>query len=70
MSDSEDSWLKWSKHVLAEIERFNKTILRIEAKLEKMSNDIIVLNVKAGLWGLLGGAIPVLIGLGIWALKG
>jgi len=32
-------------------------------------DDVTALKIKAGVWGALGGAIPVAIGLLIWGLK-
>lgn len=40
----------------------------------KTTTEIAVMKMEnkssAKLWGLIGGAIPVCIGLGIWAIKG
>ena len=42
-------------------------------KIEKLQLQILVdvagLKIKAGIWGLLGGAVPIIIGLGIYYLK-
>ena len=46
MNNEEDSWLKWSKRVLTEIEHFNEDLLVIEKKLEVISDDIVFLNDK------------------------
>ena len=37
--------------------------------LNQMSVEIGKLKVKAGIWGVLGGAIPAAIGVAIWVLK-
>ena len=43
---------------------------RIAAEIGvKIREDISALKVKAGIWGLIGGSIPIVIGLGIWVLR-
>ena len=62
----------WEEHqmfVLQELKRLNVNIEKVENKLDCISKDTAVLKVKAGLWGLLGGAIPIMIALGIYILK-
>lgn len=65
-----DTWNEWSKYVLEELKRINGCYVEIDKKVDKISIDIATLKVKAGIWGLIGGAVPVLIGFGILLLKG
>lgn len=71
MSDSggQNGWNEWSRHVLAELERLNAYCERIEKKLNEAITDIATLKVKAGVWGAIGGAVPVALGLLVWLLK-
>ncbi len=57
---SEKEWRKW---LVVEVKDIKKD-------LQKLNVSVGGLKVKSGLWGLLGGAIPVIIGLGIYILKG
>ena len=41
----------------------------IDNKINGMQISVAQLQIKAGVWGLAGGAIPVLIGALIWYLK-
>ena len=74
--ESNNGWHEWGKFVLKELERLNKVISDlmnaynqelkgIRADISKMevnnSKDITALKVKSGVWGLIGGLIPVLI---------
>lgn len=34
----------------------------------KTTADVASLKVKSGVWGVLGGCIPVVVGLGVWAI--
>ena len=63
------TWNQWSQHVLKELERLNETLERLEALLNKTREDVAVLKVKAGVWGLLGGAVPATVTLVIIWLK-
>ena len=85
MSESNDDrakngWSEWSKYVLQELKRLNdcyeslnkkmdEICKGVEKKIQKNREDIIVLKLKAGLWGLLGGAIPIVIALGVYVIK-
>ena len=62
-------WTEWSKFVLKELERLNDCYESLNKNLNKMNVEIAKLKVKSGVWGLVGGAIPVAIGLAIWLLK-
>lgn len=65
-----DGWEQWGKHVLAELDRNNSDHEGMIKQLSAISSSIVELKVKAGLWGAFGGAIPVIIGLGLILLKG
>ena len=50
--------------------------MNIEEKVDKIYEqvtqlriDVAKLKIKAGIWGALSGAIPVLLGLSIWIIK-
>jgi len=65
-----DGWKEWSKYVLnklGDLEDQNKTL---NTKMDKVIIAVATLKVKAGIWGIMGGGIPIVILLGIWLLKG
>jgi len=65
-----NGWSEWSRFVLKELERLNTCYERLDEKLDKVNNDIIALKLKAGVWGALAGAIPVLVAILVWLLVG
>ncbi len=69
-NNNPDSWNKWQNFVLQELGRYGKHHTDIFNKLEKINIDIAQLKIKSGIWGLLGGLIPVAVMLGIWILRG
>jgi len=77
---SSSNWNEWSRYVLAEIQRldvFCESLLRadaddkadLNAELQAIKIEIAMLNVKSGIWGLIGGLVPVLIVLVLEYLK-
>jgi hypothetical protein len=71
MEISKDEWNELVKNVqklnsmqpliLHEMERFSTQHKDIQLKVNKICIDVAKLNVKAGVWGVIGGAIPVII---------
>ena len=84
-----NGWSEWQNHVLAELQRLNACIDKIETSkvcdhkniqdhlvsvkdelkdaIASNREEIGKLKVKAGIWGALGGAVPVVIALA-WML--
>ena len=63
MPGTNNGWDEWSKHVLKELERLNACMVHIDDDLRKLSIDIAMLKVKAGVWGVIGGSIPAIVTL-------
>ncbi len=63
------TWDEWSKHVLLELKRLGTGQESHNTLLSEIKSQIATLKVKAGIWGLIGGAIPVVVGLAIWIIK-
>lgn len=72
-SDSTNGWAEWGRHVLKELERLNDCYNQINQQMTKQNADIAkyqakvdaqisALQVKAGVWGLIAGAVPGAIG--------
>lgn len=63
MTENSNDWGAWSNHVLIELKRLNSNQEAMEhelsEKLTSMKIEISQLQVKAGIWGAIGGAIPV-----------
>jgi len=64
-----NGWNEWSRHVLKELERLNACYMQVNTKIEQLRVDIAMLKVKSGIWGSIGAAVPILIGLLIWELS-
>lgn len=66
--NSENGWIEYRRSVLENIQD-NKSETKDQAKeIGKLREEIAVLKVKAGVWGLVGGAIPVAIFIALRAL--
>jgi len=60
-SKPDNSWNEWGNHVLTELERQGKNQDKIFDCLTIIKQDIAGLKVKSGIWGVIGGLIPVVI---------
>jgi outer membrane protease len=71
--DGNESWTQWSKHVLIELERLNDCYKQVDQRLNTIEQNLSANNVKLGfqstLFGILGGAIPVVVTLAIYFLE-
>jgi hypothetical protein len=64
-----NGWSEWSKHVLAELERFNGELQTLNEKIEDLKSEelrkvyieIATLKVKSSVWGGVAGLIAALI---------
>ena len=61
MPPTDNGWNEWSKHVLAEIIRLDKSIIILGDKVDRLRTEMAMLKVKSGVWGALAGAIPAAI---------
>lgn len=64
-----NGWNEWSKYVLKELERLNVCYEKLDTRLDTITTDLALLKAKAGVWGLLGGLIPVAMMIGWMLLK-
>lgn len=68
---TDDSWSEYRRLVLSEIERIDRRLSDMEGKIDKrltrISEDLVALKVKAGIWGFCCGLIPA--ALSFWASK-
>lgn len=78
-------WELWAEYVLISIKEMRDdinrcakkehcnveaaTILRLTEAINKARQEIAVLKVKSGIWGAIGAAIPITIGILIWLIK-
>jgi hypothetical protein len=67
------TWETYQEHVMNELDRLNSNIEELTKILQEtrlnMSIEIAELRVKSGLWGFVAGALPIMIALGLQALK-
>ena len=65
----DNGWQKWQEHVLNELERQGREQNNLSAICQQILCDIATLKVKSGIWGLIGGFIPVAIMVGFMLLR-
>ena len=64
-----DGWDQWAVFVLKELERLNAHYEALRKEVGKIHTEIATLKVKAGLWGAMGAAIPVLLMLAVQLMQ-
>lgn len=61
MTDEENGWPEWRRHVLLELNRLEERHRFMSQQLQKILVEVAMLKVKSGIWGLMGGLIPVVV---------
>ena len=59
----DNGWSKYEKMVIDKLDDHDDKFSGIEDKLTQIQVDIATLKVKAGVWGGIGGLIPVIIAI-------
>lgn len=59
----DEAWL------VRELDRMTNRLDALTEQVVKLREDVSALNVKAGLWGAIGGMIPLGFGLGAWRVR-
>lgn len=56
-TESKEDWADYRRLLLAEIKRLNEHQEKVETEIQKLKVQLAVLQVRAGLTGLVGGAL-------------
>jgi hypothetical protein len=62
---TDDSWGEYRRLVLSELERVDRSIRALHADVTTIKSEVTALKIKSGVWGLLGGLIPVVVAIGV-----
>jgi hypothetical protein len=68
-NNNNEDWSRWSMYVLRELDRQNNNLESLRKVVSEQNVAIAKLNVKAGIWGIMGGAISGLVALIMWFMK-
>jgi adenosine/AMP kinase len=69
MNTNVESWENWRFHVLSEIKRANDNFALLTAAVASLHVETAKLQVKSGIWGVIGGMIPVIVVIAIQKIK-
>lgn len=58
-----DGWDEYRIMVVNELRRLNDNLERTNDKVDDLGRKVAALQVKAGVWGILGGLVPLTIAL-------
>lgn len=70
---TQDDWTHYSMHILNELDRLNKQQEELANQVTNLRIQISQIDtafkIKSGIWGLMGGAVPVIVSLLIWMFR-
>ena len=64
-----DEFKEYKMWIEKTLERFENVLIEIRKDVADIKNDITMLKIKAGVWGIIGSAIFVCMGLAIFLIK-
>jgi len=67
--DDNNGWNEWKNLVLSELKQLREGQKDSVSATQTLREDIVALKLKAGIWGLIGGSVPVITLLLIEFLK-
>jgi len=74
MEMNNEDWKKHSEYVLEELKRLSRCYESIEKRLTDLTTEVKVevakLKVKSGVWGIIGGFLPFMLGLLLFYFRG
>lgn len=69
VADNKNGWDEYQKLVLTELKRHNELLHDLDQKLNDINVELATLKVKSGIWGVIGGLIPVLTAIAIYLFR-
>lgn len=69
MTPDSHNWEESSLFVQKELERLNACFATLNVKMDQLLRDVIILKVKSGVYGLVGGLLPAIAALIYYLLK-
>jgi len=74
MTEDHNGWDEWQRHVLSELKRLNGCWEQQTEKTTQLLVGITELKaqfkIKSGIWGALGGMVPILVAFVIFLITG
>ena len=65
-----NGWNEWSRYVLSELKRLNRVVEDLGKEIGRNNEITAGLRVQAGIVGLIGGALPAIVILIYFLVKG
>lgn len=69
-NNGRNGWGEYRRAVIGKLATIDTRLEKIETTQIGMREDLAALKIKSGIWGLVGGLIPVLVALGIAYITG
>jgi len=62
-------FIEYKRLIIFELKRLNAVVIALDKLQRRLAGEILVLKVKAGIWGLIGSSIPILLALAVYFLQ-
>ena len=69
-ADNDNGWNEYKKMLLSDRKNNRENFEKLFEKIDEIRVDIATLKVKSGIWGAIGGLIPVAIMIAYLLIKG
>lgn len=69
LKNENPKWDEWAKFLISEVTQLRKKVDDLTETVSKLRADIAVLKFKSGAWGIIGGSVPLLVGVLIYLVK-
>lgn len=66
LEEDASEYLRDQRLILSELKRFNDWLSRLDARLNELHTRLTTQEIRAGLFGAIAGAIPLLIAALVW----
>lgn len=57
MPDESNGWAEYKQRVFYQLDQLTKQVEQLDAKVDKLREDVLVLKVKSWAFGIIGGSI-------------
>ncbi len=63
-----NGWSKYELYVVNKLSSLESNTVELRGDIKQLRTDVAKLQVKSGVWGFVGGLLPVTLGIIYWVL--
>ncbi len=62
-----NGWAEYKREILYRLDELGDDIAALRKEVRDLQNEFVQQRIKAGFWGVLGGSLPLVLGI-VWQL--